>query len=131
MTAAVLRSVFAAWAVGTMALVSLPGAAQTTGSATTSKVIEIVRFKLAAGVTPAEFAALDRAVEIQHVAKQRGFVSRESAVGDNGEWLVIVRWESAEDADASMASFAEAPAAQPFMAQLDASSMTMQRFTKP
>jgi quinol monooxygenase YgiN len=95
-----------------------------------SKIIEIVRFKLAAGVTPAEFAALDRAVETQHVEKQPGFVSRESAIADDGEWLVIVHWTSAAAADASMATFTSAPAAQPFMAKLDASTMTMRRYSK-
>ncbi len=93
-------------------------------------IIEIAKFKLAAGTTPADFKPLDRAVEIQHVRKQPGFISRESAAGDNGEWLVIVHWMSVKDAEASMASFATAPAAQGFMSKMDASTMTMQRFVK-
>lgn len=91
--------------------------------------IEIVRFKLAVGVTPAEFAPLDHAVEAEHVARQPGFISRESAVSEDGEWLVIVHWASARDAEASMASFAAAPAAQQFMAKLDASTMAMRRYS--
>lgn len=93
-------------------------------------VIEIAKFKLAAGVTAAEFKPLDRAVEIQHVRKQPGFISRESAAGDNGEWLVIVHWKSVKDAEASMASFATAPAAQAFMSKIVPSTMTMQRYVK-
>ncbi len=91
-------------------------------------VIEIVKFKLAPGITAAVFQPVDRAVRVHHVSKQPGFVSRESAVGENGEWLVIVHWKSAEDADASMASFSSAPAAQTFMSMIDASTMTMQRY---
>lgn len=91
-------------------------------------VIEIVTFKLAPGTTAATFQPLDHAVEVQHVSKQPGFISRESAAGDNGEWLVVVHWKSVKDAEASMASFATAPAAQPFMAKLDASTMTMRRY---
>jgi hypothetical protein len=92
-------------------------------------VIEIVRFKLAPGMTPQAFLALDQAVAREHVAKQSGFVRRESASTPDGEWLVIVHWASAADADASMASFASAPAATFFMKGLDVSTMTMQRFS--
>lgn len=92
-------------------------------------VIEIVRFKLAAGISPQAFLALDQAVAREHVAKQAGFVRRESASTSEGEWLVIVHWASAAAADASMASFATAPAAAAFMKGLDASTMSMQRFT--
>jgi heme-degrading monooxygenase HmoA len=96
-----------------------------------SVVIEIVTFRLAAGTSVAGFKTLDRAVELQHVAKQPGFISRESAAGDNGEWLVVVHWRSVRDAEASMASFASAPAAQSFMAQIDAPTMTMRRYVRP
>ena len=99
--------------------------------ATPSVVIEIVTFRLAPGTNVAEFKALDRTVELQHVAKQPGFISRESAAGDNGEWLVVVHWRSVRDAEASMASFASAPAAQPFMADIDVPTMTMKRYVKP
>lgn len=89
-----------------------------------TEVIEIVRFKLGPGVKPADFAVLDRAVEREHVARQPGFIRRESAVSDDGEWLVIVHWATRRDADASMASFTQAAAAQAFMAGLDVSTMT-------
>lgn len=93
-------------------------------------VIEVVTFKLKAGVAAAEFAPIDKAVERDHVARQPGFVSRESAHGADGEWLVIVHWRSAKDADASMASFEKAPAAAPFMAKIEASTMSMKRYQK-
>jgi hypothetical protein len=63
------------------------------------------------------------------VSKQPGFLSRETALGTDGEWLVVVHWPSVEDADASMASFTSASAAQDFMAKLDTSTMTMQRYS--
>lgn len=91
-------------------------------------VIEVVTLKLKAGVSPAEFAPIDKAVERDHVAKQLGFVSRESAHGSDGEWLVIVHWRSAKDADASMASFEKAPAATQFMSKIDTPTMTMNRY---
>ncbi len=94
-------------------------------------VVEVVTLKLKDGVSYTDFAPIDKAVETQHVSKQPGFISRESAAGENGEWLVIVHWRSAKDADASMASFASAQAAQDFMAKIDASSLKMKRYSQP
>jgi hypothetical protein len=94
------------------------------------KIIEVVTFKLKAGVSAAEFAPIDKAVEHEHVSKQPGFVSRESARGADGEWLVIVHWRSTKDADASMASFEKAPAAATFMSKIEASTMSMKRFER-
>lgn len=93
-----------------------------------AKVIEVVTFKLKPGVTAAEFRVVDKAVEMQHVSRQPGFVSRESVAGEGGEWLVIVHWRSRKDADASMASFEKASAAADFMSKIDASTMSMKRY---
>lgn len=93
-------------------------------------VIEIVTFKLKAGAAAADFAPIDQAVEREHVSRQPGFVSRESAHGADGEWLVIVHWRSAKDADASMATFETAPAAAAFMSKIEASTMSMKRYQK-
>ncbi|MFW5331974.1 antibiotic biosynthesis monooxygenase family protein [Hydrogenophaga sp. ZJX-1] len=94
------------------------------------QVIEVVTFQLKPGVSVAEFAPIDLVVERDHVAKQPGFVSRESAHGAQGEWLVIVHWQSAQDADASMATFEQAPAAASFMSKIDASTMRMKRYQR-
>lgn len=99
--------------------------------AVASDVVEVVTLKLKNGVSYADFAPIDKAVETQHVSKQPGFISRKSAAGQNGEWLVVIHWRSAKDADASMASFASAPAAKDFMANIDASTLAMKRYTQP
>ena len=93
-------------------------------------VIEVVTFQLKPGVTLAEFRPLDRAVESQHVARQPGFISRESAADEDGRWLVIVHWRSMEDAEASMATFSSAPATERFMSSIDVGSMVMTRYLK-
>jgi heme-degrading monooxygenase HmoA len=105
-------------------------AVQPTLAASSDSVIEVVTFKLKTGVAAADFAPIDKAVERDHVARQPGFVSRESAHGANGEWLVIVHWRSVKDADASMATFEKAPAAARFMSKIDASTMSMKRYQK-
>ena len=90
----------------------------------TSTVVEIASFQLNEGVEVADFAALDARVAEEHVSQQPGFVSRESGFAGNA-WVAIVHWETAADSQASMDSFASAPAAAEFMANLDASTMTM------
>ena len=93
-------------------------------------VVEVVTFKLKPGIAAAEFAPIDKAVELEHVAKQPGFVSRESAHSADGEWRVIVHWQSAKDADASMASFEKAPAAAQFMSKIEFATMKMKRYQR-
>ncbi|WP_216600505.1 MULTISPECIES: antibiotic biosynthesis monooxygenase [unclassified Ruegeria] len=90
-------------------------------------VIEIVTMDLAAGITAQEFEPVDRAIENEHVSKQPGFISRQAAFAD-GKWAVVVNWESAEAAQASMDSFASAPAAEKFMNMIDATTMSMTRY---
>lgn len=99
-------------------------------AAQNNQVIEVVTFQLKPGVTASQFAPIDKAVADQHVSKQPGFISRESAAGKDGSWLVVVHWKSVKDADASMSSFSSAPAAQPFMSKLQADTMKMVRYDK-
>ncbi len=119
------------WLYGSIIACTFAMQASDAAAATPSaKVIEVVTFKLKSGVTAAQFRLVDQQVETQHVARQPGFVSRESAAGENGEWLVIVHWRSAADANASMASFEKAPAAANFMSSIDTSTMLMRRYDK-
>ena len=97
---------------------------------TDAKIIEIVKFNINDGVNYDQFAPLDRALEVQHVSKQPGFVARHAAKGEDGEWLVVVYWASLDAADASMASFMDAPAAAEFVAHLDGDTMSMTRFER-
>lgn len=90
-------------------------------------VVEIVTMNLKDGVSAEAFAAVDKAIEDQHVSKQPGFVSRETGVSGN-KWLVIVHWTSADAAQASMDTFASAPAASQFMSLIEASTMMMTRY---
>ncbi|MGH1477235.1 MAG: hypothetical protein ACRBM6_00660 [Geminicoccales bacterium] len=90
-------------------------------------VIEIVTMNFAEGVTNEEFEPVDKVIEEEHVSKQPGFISRQAAFSD-GKWAVVVNWESAEAAQASMDSFASAPAAEQFMSMIDVSTMSMTRY---
>ncbi len=91
-------------------------------------VVEVATFDLGDGVTAEQFTPIDKAVEETHVAKQPGFLSRESGMTEDGYWRVIVHWASFADADASMNSFMKAPAAADFMSKADGSTMIMRRY---
>jgi len=93
------------------------------------EIVEIATFRLNAGVTDSQFLAANQRVESEYVARLPGFISRETARGDNGEWVVIIHWESISAAEASMASFASAPGTKDFMAVMDGSSLSMKRYT--
>lgn len=90
-------------------------------------VIEIITMTLADGVTAEAFEPVDMAIEADHVSKQPGFISRQAAFY-KGTWAVVVNWESADAAQASMDSFASATAAKQFMSMIDASTMSMMRY---
>ena len=72
-----------------------------TAMAQENGVIEIVTMSLAEGVSVTDFGPVDKAIEDEHVSKQPGFVSRQAAFSD-GKWAVVVNWESADAAQASM-----------------------------
>ncbi|MDP9584548.1 UNVERIFIED_ORG: heme-degrading monooxygenase HmoA [Burkholderia contaminans] len=91
---------------------------------------ETTTSKLKPGISIRAFESVDKAVEREHVSKQPGFISRESAHGADNEWLVVVHWRSVKDADASMATFQRASAAGQFMSMIDASTMSMKRYQK-
>jgi len=95
-----------------------------------SGIIEIVTFRLGTGVTEEQFLVEDNKVEKDHVVKQPGFISRETARGEDGECLVVVHWQSAADAEASMNSFSSAPGASAYMSLMDSPTLKMKRYGK-
>ena len=94
----------------------------------TQPVIEVVTLKLKSGVTVDFFRSVDTALAADYVSKQPGFVSRESAPGKDGTWLVIVHWRSTAAAEASMGKFETASGAAKFMSMIEPNSMVMTRY---
>jgi hypothetical protein len=82
-------------------------------------LLETTTFRLADGVDEAGFLAADEALQAE-LSPRRGFVRRTTARGEEGEWLVLTMWWSAEEAD-------HAPAAVP-EALVDAPSVRRGRF---
>jgi len=84
-------------------------------------LIENLTFRLASGVDEADFLEADRKVQTERVPNLVGFIRRTTARGENGEWLVVSLCSSANEADA-------APPATEFMALIDATSVSLQRY---
>jgi hypothetical protein len=91
-------------------------------------VIEIMRFRLPSGGDEAEFLAADRRVQQDFAYQQPGLLRRTTARGQDGSWVVIDLWRSAADADACDARWESDPVTQRFMALLDRSSVSTERY---
>ncbi len=92
-------------------------------------VIEVVTFNYKPSVDAAEFWRRDAKIETDYTSRQPGFISRESGRSDDsGEVLVIVRWETQADADASMRKFMGDDSVEDFVEMIDASTMKMKRY---
>jgi hypothetical protein len=93
-------------------------------------VIEIMRFRLGPGTDEEAFLAADRRLQEDFASHQPGLLRRTTARSENGDWIVIDLWRSAADADACDRRWDSDPVAQAFMAVLEPSSVTTERYTE-
>ena len=89
---------------------------------------ETVRFRLRDGVDAAEFAKIDLQMEDTFMKKAPGFESRTILRSADGEYLVIVRWATSEDAATTMGGFFGAPQTRDFLAAVDKSTVVSGRY---
>jgi hypothetical protein len=90
-------------------------------------VIETMTFRLAEGADEAAFLAVDKRLQSDFAYRQPGLLRRTTARGQ-GDWVVIDLWHSAEDADAASRRWDDDPAAQEFMAFVEAGSTEIHRY---
>jgi hypothetical protein len=90
--------------------------------------LEVIHFRMREGMDEQEFIRDDERVGREYTPYQPGFISRESAKNDEGDWVVITHWDSAEDAQASMQKFANDPTTQRFIAMMDGDTFSMNRY---
>ncbi len=93
-----------------------------------TKTIEIVNFRLADGVTDEEFVAETKSMERNFLGKLHGFLDRDTGRSPTGDWIVVLHWKSAEDAQASMEKFVAAEGTKSFTSKIDMSTFKMTRF---
>jgi hypothetical protein len=90
-------------------------------------VIETMRFRLAHGVTEADFLAADKALQQEFAYQQPGLLRRTTARGEGG-WIVVDLWASADDARACEQRWDDDPHAQRFMSLIDPASVEVGRY---
>ncbi len=95
----------------------------------TMAVIETITLRLTPGADITAFSRANARVEAEYLPEQSGFNvgSRVTTLDDDGTWTISLRWDSAADADASMASFMDAPATQDYLSMIDMTAMEMRR----
>lgn len=95
----------------------------------TKLVLEVTTFKTKSIANSLTFNKLDAVVESNFTIKQPGFIKRQSGINQNGEYVVLVYWETLEDAQASMEKFMSDPSVADYASMIEGSSMKMSRYT--
>jgi len=97
----------------------------------TSYVIEITTFKYKPSVDIDEFWREDAKIQDIYTSKQPGYISRESAYSkDTNEVLVVVKWRTQADAEASMKKFMGDDSVKTYTNMIDGTTMKMMRYSK-
>lgn len=92
-------------------------------------VLEVTTFQLKSTADSTTFNQLDAEVEGNFTSKQSGYIKRQSAVSEDGEYVVLVYWNSIKDADTSMQKFMKDGSVAEYAAMIDENSMKMARYT--
>ena len=90
--------------------------------------VEVIHFRPRPDADLEEFIREDARVGHEYTPRQPGFRSRESARNDNGDWVVIVHWDDAQSAQASMELFPNDPTAKRFIELMDPATFSMTRY---
>lgn len=91
-------------------------------------VLEVTSFKLKSTAAASVFNKLDAEVEDRFTNKQPGFIRRQSGINEQGEYIVLVYWNTIEDAKASMQKFMGDESVADYASMIDGSTMKMARY---
>lgn len=92
-------------------------------------LIETTTFHLSHNSDDTAFLSADRRVQTEVVPNQPGFLRRATARDADGDWIVIVLWDSEADADAAAGEAAAHPATAEFSRLIDGSTLSRRRYT--
>lgn len=94
-----------------------------------SLVVEVTTFNLNAGVDANAFEIRDTEIERDFASQQPGFLKRMGGLDADGKYVVMVFWDTLEDADASIAAFGSDPTVADYFAMIDGNTFSAERFT--
>ena len=115
-----------------LALISFSSCAMNKASKsdmTVKTIMEVTTFNINSEVDPATFANRDAQVESDFTSKQPGFIKRQSGLDEEGNYVVVVFWESLPDADASMKKFMGDASVADYGQMIEGATMKMSRYT--
>ena len=93
-------------------------------------MIELVTFSLRDGHAGLDaFLAADARVQTEFAYLRPGLVRRTTARSDDGRWLVLTLWGSAEEADATAVAAGSHPSVAEFEAFVDQATKQIDRFS--
>ncbi len=93
-----------------------------------SNVIQIVRFRVKEGVEAAAFQAVNERFQREVAPTLPGLLRREATVAEDGEWLLVLRYDSMENARGGAQRDVSA-LAQQFMSMIDMATMSASFYT--
>jgi heme-degrading monooxygenase HmoA len=91
--------------------------------------VELGKFRLQAGVSNEALFDAERAIRNGRIQQQPGYLGRELGHNGNGEWLILIRWESQAAGEAWSPIFMQDPSAQAFIRVIDMSTMRQEHYT--
>lgn len=93
------------------------------------EAIEVVKFRLAAGVTQGDLESASRAAG-EVLSTFDGFISRDLGQSEDGTFIDVVRWRDMGCAQAAADNAMKSPVCGSFFQLIDASSIDMSHFNK-
>ncbi|MDC7998309.1 nuclear transport factor 2 family protein [Gilvibacter sediminis] len=94
-------------------------------------ILEVTTFKINDTADLEAFIALDETVEDTFTSKQPGFLKRQSALNEEGQFVVLVYWESEAEAAASMDKFMNDTSVADYASMIDGRTINMARYQMP
>ena len=90
---------------------------------------EIVKFNLKAGITDDQFLAAEKAIRATIINEQKGYQGRDVYQDADGAWLVIIRWDNKECANAWSPIFMSLPEGKAFGGLMDFATARQEHYT--
>ena len=92
------------------------------------QTLELVTFKSVPGTN--EQTMIDKALKLTPIlASMPGFINRHFALGEKGEWIDAVIWDSLENARSAAKAVMEVPEAQEFFVLINQATINLRHAT--
>ena len=85
--------------------------------------VEVITLQLNDGANVDDFLAANQIIRDEYASQQPGFIARQTGVTSDGDWVLVVHWESRADAEASIAGFGEATGIEEFSSFINFETM--------